>query len=106
MDAAKQREIASKGGKAAHAKGTAHEFTPDEAREAGRKGGEAVSRDRAHMAEIGRAGGKNSHKNRQKKSGDETKSSHEDTPEVKTEGKVQEEKEETPKAGRGGRKSK
>jgi len=54
MDAAKQREIASKGGKAAHAKGTAHEFTSDEARVAGRKGGEAVSRDRAHMSAIGR----------------------------------------------------
>lgn len=39
MDEAKQREIASKGGKAAHAKGTAHEFTSEEAREAGRKGG-------------------------------------------------------------------
>src|SRR5438128_6197352 len=57
MDAAKQREIASKGGKAAHEKGTAHEFTPDEARVAGRKGGEAVSQDRKHMAEIGREGG-------------------------------------------------
>jgi uncharacterized protein len=41
MDKEKQRAIASKGGKAAHAKGTAHEFTPDEARSAGRKGGEA-----------------------------------------------------------------
>jgi general stress protein YciG len=41
MDPAKQREIASKGGKAAHAKGTAHEFTSEEAREAGRKGGQA-----------------------------------------------------------------
>lgn len=57
MDAAKQREIASKGGRAAHAKGTAHEFTADEARVAGRKGGEAVSRDREHMANIGREGG-------------------------------------------------
>ena len=57
MDAAKQREIASKGGRAAHSKGTAHEFTSDEARIAGRKGGEAVSRDRAHMAAIGREGG-------------------------------------------------
>ncbi|HXG57857.1 MAG TPA: KGG domain-containing protein [Thermoanaerobaculia bacterium] len=57
MDPAKQREIASKGGRAAHAKGTAHEFTPEEARVAGRKGGEAVSRDRAHMAAIGREGG-------------------------------------------------
>ena len=57
MDAAKQREIASKGGRAAHAKGTAHEFTTDEARVAGRKGGEAVSRDRQHMSTIGREGG-------------------------------------------------
>jgi uncharacterized protein len=40
MDRTKQREIASKGGKAAHQKGTAHEFTREEAREAGRKGGE------------------------------------------------------------------
>jgi general stress protein YciG len=42
MDPDKQREIASKGGKVAHAKGRAHEFTHEEAREAGRKGGEAV----------------------------------------------------------------
>ncbi|HYV52844.1 MAG TPA: KGG domain-containing protein [Candidatus Eisenbacteria bacterium] len=41
MDPAKQRKIASKGGKAAHAKGRAHEWTVDEAREAGRKGGSA-----------------------------------------------------------------
>lgn len=41
MDPEKQREIASQGGKAAHEKGTAHEFTPEEAREAGRKGGKA-----------------------------------------------------------------
>jgi general stress protein YciG len=39
MDRSKQREIASKGGKAAHQKGTAHEWTSEEAREAGRKGG-------------------------------------------------------------------
>lgn len=57
MDRGKQREIASKGGKAAHAKGTAHEFDSDEAREAGRKGGQAVSRNRDHMAMIGRRGG-------------------------------------------------
>lgn len=57
MDEEKQREIASKGGKAAHEKGTAHEFSPEEAREAGRKGGESVSQDREHMAEIGRKGG-------------------------------------------------
>src|SRR5260370_19543098 len=39
MDRAKQREIASNGGKAAHQKGTAHEWTSEEARDAGRKGG-------------------------------------------------------------------
>jgi general stress protein YciG len=42
MDRAKQREIASKGGKAAHEKGTAHRFTAEEARAAGRKGGQAA----------------------------------------------------------------
>ena len=41
MDPDKQREIASEGGKAAHESGNAHEFTSEEAREAGRKGGEA-----------------------------------------------------------------
>ena len=50
MDKEKQRTIASKGGKAAHAKGTAHEFTPDEAREAGRKGGEAGALSRGSHA--------------------------------------------------------
>ena len=43
MSREKQREIASKGGRAAHEKGTAHEWTADEARNAGRKGGQ-VSR--------------------------------------------------------------
>lgn len=57
MDAAKQRAIASKGGRAAHAKGTAHEFSSEEARAAGRKGGMAVSQNREHMAAIGRKGG-------------------------------------------------
>jgi general stress protein YciG len=40
MSPEKQREIASKGGRAAHQKGTAHEWTSDEARSAGRKGGQ------------------------------------------------------------------
>jgi len=64
MDTSKQREIASKGGRAAHAQGRAHEFSADEARTAGRKGGEVVSRDRAHMAAIGRAGGQARGRNR------------------------------------------
>jgi general stress protein YciG len=46
MDPERQRQIASEGGKAAHEKGTAHEFTSEEAREAGRKGGMARSANR------------------------------------------------------------
>jgi uncharacterized protein len=48
-----RRELSSRGGKAAHAAGTAHEFTSDEAREAGKRGGSASqeSRRRAKMAE-------------------------------------------------------
>lgn len=61
MDPEKQREIASEGGKASHEKGNGHEFDSNEAREAGRKGGESVSRDREHMSEIGKKGGENSH---------------------------------------------
>jgi general stress protein YciG len=56
MDRQKQREIASKGGKAAHAKGTAHEWTSEEAREAGRKGGMASHRRRKEMNQPGEAG--------------------------------------------------
>src|SRR5436309_7301721 len=74
MDPAKQREIASKGGSAAHAKGTAHEFTSDEAGVAGRKGGEAVSRDRAHMSAIGREGGHSRGRARQTQPGQSTAS--------------------------------
>ncbi len=66
MDASRQREIASKGGRAAHAKGTAHQFTSEEAREAGRKGGQAVSRNREHMATIGREGGQSRGKSRER----------------------------------------
>lgn len=52
MDAEKQREIASKGGKAAHEKGTAHEFDSAEAREAGRKGGQARSENSANNSDT------------------------------------------------------
>ena len=51
MERAKQREIASKGGKAAHQRGTAHEWTSEEAREAGRKGGMASHRRRSETVE-------------------------------------------------------
>ncbi len=57
MDPERQREIARLGGRTAHARQRAHRFTSDEARAAGRKGGQAVSQDREHMAEIGRRGG-------------------------------------------------
>jgi len=53
MDRAKQREIASKGGKAAHQKGTAHEWTSDEARDAGRKGGLASHKRRREQMAAG-----------------------------------------------------
>jgi general stress protein YciG len=56
MDRAKQREIASKGGKAAHQKGTAHEWTSEEAREAGRKGGMA-SHQRRRQSQQDEQGG-------------------------------------------------
>lgn len=58
MSLEKRREIAGKGGRAAHARGTAHQFTKEEAREAGRLGGTKISQDRAHMARIGSKGGK------------------------------------------------
>jgi uncharacterized protein len=51
MDPQRQREIASEGGRAAHEKGTAHEFTSEEAREAGRKGGMARSANRRKAME-------------------------------------------------------
>ena len=53
MDPQRQREIASEGGRAAHEKGTAHEFTSEEAREAGRKGGMARSANRRKAMEPG-----------------------------------------------------
>jgi general stress protein YciG len=64
MDERKQREIASRGGRAAHAQGTAHKFSPEEARAAGRKGGERVSGNREYMASIGRRGGEARHARR------------------------------------------
>jgi uncharacterized protein len=56
MDRAKQREIASKGGKAAHQKGTAHEWTSEEARDAGRKGGLASHKRRREQMLSGGPG--------------------------------------------------
>ena len=52
MSPEKQREIASKGGRAAHAKGTAHEWTSEEARSAGRKGGQISRGGRGRLSAI------------------------------------------------------
>jgi uncharacterized protein len=72
MNEEKQREIARKGGKAAHQRGTAHEFDAQEAALAGRKGGRTVSQNREHMAAIGRKGGLASHQRRAASSHDTT----------------------------------
>ena len=52
MSPEKQREIASKGGRAAHQKGTAHEWTSEEARTAGRKGGQVSRGGRGRLPET------------------------------------------------------
>lgn len=71
MDPEKVRELAVMGGKAAHASGTAHTFSSDEAKAAGRKGGLAVAANRRHMAEIGRRGSQASADARRKKREDD-----------------------------------
>lgn len=58
MDPERQKEVSSIGGRTAHERGNAHEFTSEEARQAGHKGGQAVSANREHMAAIGRIGGR------------------------------------------------
>ncbi len=70
MDREKQKRIASEGGRAAHRQGVAHEWSRDEAREAGRKGGQIVSKNREHMSEIGRKGGQSSGQRRQRTNGE------------------------------------
>jgi len=71
MSMEKKRAIASAGGKAAHKNGNAHKFDSAKAIEAGRKGGQAISRNREHMAMIGKKGGENrSKKTGQKQYGD------------------------------------
>ena len=58
MDRETLRAICSQGGRTAHAHGKAHRFNPEEASQAGKKGGATVSADRSHMADIGKRGGK------------------------------------------------
>ena len=52
MDQEKQRVIASKGGRTAHERGTAHKWTAEEAREAGRKGGQASHRQTQNSGDL------------------------------------------------------
>ncbi len=58
MSPEKRCAIARKGGQAVQQKGTAHQFDPEEAKRAGRKGGNKISKNRRHMADIGRKGGR------------------------------------------------
>lgn len=64
MDPEKAREIARRGGQTSQRLGKGHAFTPEEARAAGKKGGLVVSRNHAHMTEIGRRGGASPRKRR------------------------------------------
>ena len=74
MDPELRREIARKGGKRAHETGRAHEFTTEEARAAGVKGGRAVSRE--DQIRAGRLGGlEASRRRREKKAAATTASS-------------------------------
>ena len=72
MDPEKQKRIASEGGRAAHRQGVAHEWSRDEARQAGRKGGQIVSQNREHMSEIGRKGGQSSGQRRQRNNNEQS----------------------------------
>jgi uncharacterized protein len=81
MDRERQRQISSQGGKAAHQKGTAHEFDSNEAREAGRKGGMVSGgRRRAReQAEQGRPGREPERESSESESESESETSSRDT---------------------------
>lgn len=57
MTPEQKKEIASAGGRAAHAQGKAYKFSSEAAKVAGQKGGRTVSQNREHMATIGQKGG-------------------------------------------------
>ena len=75
MSPERQKQIASEGGRAAHRLGVAHEWSSEEARMAGRKGGQIVSQNREHMSEIGRRGGMSSGGRRNRQQNNNTESS-------------------------------
>lgn len=58
MSPEKRREISSKGGKLAHQKGAGHEWTSEEARAAGRKGGATTQARVAALREAQERSGK------------------------------------------------
>lgn len=64
MTPEQRKEIASTGGKAAHAKGKAYRFNSESAKTAGKKGGKTVSENKEHMAAIGKKGGEARSKNK------------------------------------------
>lgn len=76
MDPQRQREIASEGGRAAHEKGTAHEFTSEEAREAGRKGGMARSANRRNAMNQNNNASSSSHGSGNSSGGSSSGGSH------------------------------
>jgi general stress protein YciG len=84
MDRAKQREIASKGGKAAHQKGTAHEWTSEEARDAGRKGGLASHRRRREQMLASSSGTSSAMEGRSDMSGEQIENRSSDIPSSST----------------------
>lgn len=77
MSPERQKQIASEGGRAAHKLGVAHEWNSDEARKAGKKGGQIVSQNREHMSEIGRRGGQSSGGRRSRQQDNNIESSEE-----------------------------
>lgn len=77
MSPERQKQIASEGGRAAHKLGVAHEWNSDEARKAGKKGGQIVSQNREHMSEIGRRGGQSSGGRRSKQQSNNSEGSEE-----------------------------
>lgn len=62
----KMQALASMGGKVAHASGNAHEFTSEEAKEAGKLGGLKISQNKEHMARIGRLGAESRKRNKER----------------------------------------
>jgi hypothetical protein len=71
MNKQKRSEVARLGGCAAHKRGTAHQFSSEEASKAGRKGGTSVSNNREYMSLIGRRGAQVRHSSRKRRKGND-----------------------------------